>query len=317
MRFILDTMLFRSIILAIVVKACMTEEECSDATLQEIQANFSDCAVKQEFDFEERKANEEGTLEVAGCDLVTRTLTYCSAELKKCYTRQEMQRMKDMHMESMLAQHNHISFASCDIVKEYLESGRREENVVEGAKCGDRKSIHGQQRFQTCSHLHSTEAYEKIQVLEETNSIRETLCNTLVKIASNCSKELEECFSEEEILRTTEENLAEMQRFLANFAVGKINSEDLSGCGVEELNKRNRDFPSISKTEKTTKQELNAKIQESNEISTEKVLNLKQVITPAKRPTEAEQNIKKLVNRASFAQVSIYCILWSLICCIR
>ena len=42
----------------------MTEEECSDSTLQEIQAKFSDCAVKQEFDFEERKTTEEGTLEV-------------------------------------------------------------------------------------------------------------------------------------------------------------------------------------------------------------------------------------------------------------
>jgi len=295
----------------------MTEEECSDSTLQEIQAKFSDCAVKQEFDFEERKATEEGTLEVAGCDLVTRTLTDCSAELGKCYTRQEMQRMKDMHLESMLAQHNRISFTTCDIVKEYLESGRREDNVEEGAKCGDRQSIHGQQRFQTCSHLHSTEAYEKIQALEETETIRETLCNTLVNIAANCSKELEECFSEEDILRTTEENLAEMQRFLANFAVGKVNSEDLQGCGVKELKKRNQNMPSNAESEKTTELESNTKIEDSKEINAEKVLNLKQVITPTKRPTEAEQNIKKLVNSASFAQVSIYCILWSLICCIR
>ena len=108
-----------------------------------------------------------------------------------------------------------------------------------------------------------------------------------------------------------------MQRFLANFAVGKVNSEDLQGCGVKELKKRNQDMPYKAESEKTTEQESNSKVKAIHEISTEKVLNLKQVITPTKRPTEAEQNIKKLVNSASFAQVSIYCILWSLICCIR
>ena len=51
-------------------------------------------------------------------------------------------------MESLLAQHSSISLSGCGLVSEYLQSGRREENSDHEARCSDRRSVEGQQKFQ-------------------------------------------------------------------------------------------------------------------------------------------------------------------------
>ena len=62
----------------------------------------------------------------------------------------QVQRLGDMHMESLLAQHSSLSLARCSLVEEYLLSGRREENVEQEDRCSDRRSIQAQQKFQVC-----------------------------------------------------------------------------------------------------------------------------------------------------------------------
>ena len=102
---------------------------------------------------------------------MSRTVLECGKAWQKCYTEEEVgmhskvsiklyimhiiihqvQRMKDMQVESLLAQHRSLTLSRCSIVSEYLESGRREENrMEEDSLCTDMKSVRGQQAFQVC-----------------------------------------------------------------------------------------------------------------------------------------------------------------------
>merc|ERR1712106_546595 len=211
--------------------------ECSDSEMQEIQAQFNQCAVQLEYSFEERQGDSKDAIddETAGCTLVTSTVVECGKAWAKCYTEEEVQRLGDMHIESLLAQHSSLSLARCSLVEEYLLSGRREENVEQEDRCSDRRSIQAQQKFQACSHTESTKAYDKIIKMEKSEKIKEMLCETLGRIGSVCTEELEECFSPEDLVRTARSHLIEMQKFLVSFAAGRIGEDDLIGCGEVEV----------------------------------------------------------------------------------
>ena len=89
--------------------------------------------------------------------------------------------------------------------------------------------------FQTCSHTESTNAYDDTMEIDDSEKIKTILCDTLGRIGSVCTKELEECFSTEDLLRTTKSHLLEMQKFLVSFAKGKISEDELVGCGVVQV----------------------------------------------------------------------------------
>ena len=89
--------------------------------------------------------------------------------------------------------------------------------------------------LQTCSHTESTRAYDRILDMEDGEEVRSVLCSTLNRIGSVCPKELEECFSPEDLARTTKNHLKEMRKFLLSFAQGKISEDALTGCGAEQV----------------------------------------------------------------------------------
>ena len=89
--------------------------------------------------------------------------------------------------------------------------------------------------FQTCSHTESTKAYDNIMEIDDSEKIKTILCDTLGRIGSVCTKELEECFSTEDLVRTTKSHLLEMQKFLVSFAEEKISQDELNGCEVVEV----------------------------------------------------------------------------------
>ena len=63
----------------------------------------------------------------------------------------QVQRMQDMQIESLLVQYRSLPLSRCSLVEEYLQSGRREENMMEeDSLCTDMKTVRGQQLFQVC-----------------------------------------------------------------------------------------------------------------------------------------------------------------------
>jgi len=321
------------LLLLVLLGACQGQDqlaECSDSEMQETNSEFNQCAVQLEYQFEERKdaAQDDTGVETAACSLVSQTVTVCGKAWTKCYTDEEVQRLHDMHLESLLAQHSSLSLSGCSLVEEYLESGRREENMDQDARCSDRRSIQAQQKFQTCSHAESTKAYDKIIEIDDSEKIKTILCDTLGRIGSVCTKELEECFSTEDLARTTKSHLLEMQKFLVSFAEGKISEDELVGCGVVQViesedseavvNDDTYDDEEIELADTTTSEpdDFETKINPlQNESSTSATVatvkttpsrEISEHAEPLKNavPTHAEQNTQK---QSSFAEFGNSC----------
>jgi len=325
--------------------ACQGQDqlsECSDSEMQETNSEFNQCAVQLEYQFEERKdtAEDETGVETAACSLISETVTECGKAWDKCYTEEEVLRLHDMHLESLLAQHSSLSLSGCSLVEEYLESGRREENVDQDARCSDRRSIQGQQKFQTCSHAESTKAYDNIIEMDDSEKIKTILCDTLGRIGLVCTKELEECFSTEDLARTTKSHLLEMKKFLVSFAEGKISEDELAGCGVfqaiesEDSETVINDDPyddeesELAEISSSEPDDLETKIKDhQNELSTSATLatvkptpsrEMREQAEPLKNavPIHAEQNTQKQTSFTEFGNSCTFIQLSALNICI-
>jgi len=173
--------------------------------------------------------------------------------------------MKDSHIEARMSQFSDstrgdIDIGKCEVVKEYVESGRAEQiqHTTEGS-CTQRMVTTVQSKFQSCSHELSTGVWDRIKDLqdsrrekldkggEETNDIleeesrldqvdekslvpeeelRPMLCDTLMDIGRKCVLSITKCFSREDIDLLRDQHIKSMSLYYSNL-YDKI---DLSGC---------------------------------------------------------------------------------------
>jgi hypothetical protein len=106
-------------------------------------------------------------------------------------------------------------------------------------RCSDGQSLAAQQKFGTCSHAISGEAYNRMgeedyeegeeesePTVEELAKVQEetakVLCETLVKIGVSCMKELQTCFRRDDVVRTTTSHLTSMKGYLVTIAGAKV-----------------------------------------------------------------------------------------------
>ena len=76
----------------------------------------------------------------------------------------------------------------------------------------------------------STEAYQKIRDVQEENDVKNILCDTLNIIDTVCREDLEECFSDDDIVMMAVSHMKEMKKFLVRIARGKVYVETLEHC---------------------------------------------------------------------------------------
>ena len=60
----------------------------------------------------------------------------------------QVQRFKDLNLESLLSQYSDVDLGQCSVVQEYLQGGRREGNRREGGVCSDQQLFKAQKHFQ-------------------------------------------------------------------------------------------------------------------------------------------------------------------------
>jgi len=148
----------------------------------------------------------------------------------KCHSEEEVQQLQDIHLESLLSQYKDIQMDHCQIVNDYMQSGRRNKIIHHDEKCDDEMTARAQETFQSCSHSSSTEAYQKIRDVQEEKQIKTVLCHTLNVIENVCKADLEDCFSDEDIQMITSSHLTEMKKFLVRITRGKVEKEALDDC---------------------------------------------------------------------------------------
>jgi hypothetical protein len=110
---------------------------------------------------------------------------------------------------------------------------------------------------QSCSHSASTEAYQKIRDVQDENAVKKILCATLTIIETDCREDLEDCFSDDDIVMMTVSHMKEMKKFLVRIARGKVDGEALEHCDyntsvtpqVHNYEKKEKKYWSMGKDE--------------------------------------------------------------------
>jgi len=209
------------------------------------------------------------------CQMLSDTVE-CGSVWKDCHTAAEVRSIKDSHIAARINQFAGASSSSgsdggggssvdihqCQVVKEYVESGRAEEvqHTTEGS-CTNREVTLVQGAFQSCSHNLSTVAWDKIKDLQdsrrlaaleamgadgdgETNDIleeeerldaaglvgddelRPMLCSTLMDIGNKCVLSITKCFSREDINLMRDQHMQTMASYYSSL----YDNIDLSSC---------------------------------------------------------------------------------------
>merc|ERR1712241_29312 len=109
--------------------------------------------------------------------------------------------MGDTQLEALMLQHNEVNQDKCQVVVDYLASGRQEANR-KGMRCSDGQSLAAQRKFGSCSHDIADQTYTKLgeedyadeqeegaaRTEEEMAEMAEVLCDTLGNIGKTCMK---------------------------------------------------------------------------------------------------------------------------------
>jgi len=216
--------------------------ECEESGLQTMQSDFNNCAVELSYKFEaEREGeNEEDAL----CELISETVGECGQIWERCHSPDEVRRLKDTQLEALMLQHSEVNQEKCQVVVDYLASGRQEANR-KGMRCSDGQSLAAQRKFGSCSHVIADETYTKLGeeeyadeqeeggasgTEEEKAETAKVLCDTLANIGKTCMKELQACFRRDDVERTTTNHLESMKTFLIGIAGDKVAPDGLDSC---------------------------------------------------------------------------------------
>jgi len=205
--------------------------ECQEGQLQSVQHLFHNCVAQHTLNFEDTKNGSVDAEESGLCNLLEVSTGECAQVLQACHQEDEIQRMMDMQLETMMAQYHQYQVESCVTVNEFIKSGRRDSNVSPGQLCSNSQTILLRQKFQDCTNSITTKAYEDIQGIEDEEKVVEKLCSALLAISS-CVAELEQCFTPEDSKTIAEGNHQQMKQYLANF--GNLEESALDECDKDK-----------------------------------------------------------------------------------
>eukprot|EP00091_Calanus_sinicus_P016776 TRINITY_DN36334_c0_g1_i1.p1 TRINITY_DN36334_c0_g1~~TRINITY_DN36334_c0_g1_i1.p1 ORF type:complete len:134 (+),score=35.53 TRINITY_DN36334_c0_g1_i1:97-498(+) len=106
-------------------------ERCGQDALQEMQTEFQDCSTGLSYHFEDTRNTFPGQeySQEAACIFFSKTITKCGKAWHKCHSKQEVEHLQDLHLGSLLSQYKDVQLDHCQLVKEYLESGRQKQII--------------------------------------------------------------------------------------------------------------------------------------------------------------------------------------------
>jgi len=205
---------------------------CDNLALQEMQEQFMQCAVKYAQELEDTRNNFPGKeyVEEAVCNMFENTVQNCGKAWGKCHTPDEVQHLRDSHLESLLAQYKDINLDHCRIVQNFLSSGRRQQIIHHLEKCPSEEMTRMQEKFQSCSHDATISAHQQIRDVTDDKVMKKILCDTLNTIGTVCKAHLQECFNEDDVIMMTESHVKEMKKFLVQLTRGRIEVGELEYC---------------------------------------------------------------------------------------
>jgi len=200
---------------------------CSLARTKEVQAEFTECTTT--FNDKFYSAAEEGDV----CTLLRDIVDTCVQIFGQCHSLRDVRRMKDLHIENLIKQHqDHGELDLCPVVKEYRESGREFEAEDE-VLCTDDRTNEVNNEYQECSHSSAIVVYQGIVEMTNPNLdiIAEKMCKSLSKIGTVCVKPLSECYAIDDLKQIRKSYILEAKKYLLSFK-SDMSADALDNCKI-------------------------------------------------------------------------------------
>ena len=94
---------------------------CDQEDKKKMQEKFSNCTTKYKTEYNMAVALEEEEVQRVTCRLVENIVETCGEEWRQCHGLEDVRRMKDMHVESLLHKNRGavVDIEQCDTVKQF------------------------------------------------------------------------------------------------------------------------------------------------------------------------------------------------------
>jgi len=217
------------LLLTVILCSGLSQQDpsCSLARTKEVQAEFTECTTT--FNDKFYSAAEEGDV----CTLLRDIVDTCVQIFGQCHSLRDVRRMKDLHIENLIKQHqDHGELDLCPVVKEYRESGREFEAEDE-VLCTDERTNVVNAEYQECSHSSAIVVYQGIIEMTDPNLdiIAEKMCKSLSKIGTVCVKPLSECYAIDDLKQIRKSYILEAKKYLLSFKQD-MGADALDNCKI-------------------------------------------------------------------------------------
>lgn len=245
--------------------ACSLAQRCEDAEQQHMQTEFTNCINNYTNIHHDAmgKAETDEEYKTITCQILRDTVK-CGNVWSRCYKAKEVRSMKDSYIKARMDQMNSdrqdLDVSQCDVVKEYLASGRaQQEEENQGARCSHEEVNALQRNFQNCSYSLTSSVWSEIQELKDlklmelrrenlnqkvideskllnaNRDIKPLICKVIGRIEPQCTKGFSKCYSEEDGKLLKRQHLDQLKDYFS----GMYSGLDLSSCpeqvhGLEE-----------------------------------------------------------------------------------
>merc|ERR1719483_117641 len=176
-------------------------------------------------------ALEEEEVQRVTCRLVENIVETCGEEWRQCHGQEDVRRMKDMHVESLLSKNRGavVDIEQCNTVKQFRSRQIIYHDEPEG--CTDEKFVKSQTEFQTCTHSITSSVNDDIQSLNRLKSISSILCEAISSVSSDCVEHLKKCLDAEDVIIMSENHIEQLKVYFVKLAGDKVDTDfSLDNC---------------------------------------------------------------------------------------
>eukprot|EP00092_Neocalanus_flemingeri_P016147 GFUD01017475.1.p1 GENE.GFUD01017475.1~~GFUD01017475.1.p1 ORF type:complete len:329 (+),score=106.05 GFUD01017475.1:331-1317(+) len=204
---------------------------CKMEDQKKMQERFSNCTAKYKTEYNMAVTLEDDEVQRVTCMLVENIVETCGEEWRLCHDQEDVRRMKDMHVESLLRKNRGavVDIEQCDTVKQFRSRQIDYEEYTES--CSDEEFVQFQADFQSCTHSITTSVNDDIQSLNSLKSISSFLCQAISSISSDCVKHLEKCLDAEDVVIMSENHIEQLKLYFVKLADDKVDDDfNLDNC---------------------------------------------------------------------------------------
>jgi len=165
------------------------------------------------------------------CTLLDKEIEICAEIWNQCHGKQEIQRMKNGHIERFLeSKADDPTIQKCQTVKIFRESNTRDLDAVDESGCTDTENTAAMDKFATCNHNILTKVYDETQGLTSPDKIIFLYCKALEDLSHVCVHHWEPCFAPGDQHQMLLAEMKQKKTYLIQLANGQIPEDSLNQC---------------------------------------------------------------------------------------